>query len=54
VNGASYYYFVTTVTITGGELSAATAVGGFRPYDETDLQVVGVSRTPRFPRYAAE
>ncbi len=54
VNGASYYYFVTTVTTTGGELTAAAAVGGFRPYDETDLQVIGISRTPRFPRYAAE
>ncbi|HOQ57245.1 MAG TPA: PQQ-binding-like beta-propeller repeat protein [Verrucomicrobiota bacterium] len=54
VNGASYYYFVATVTLSGGEPGTVTAIGGFRPYDETDLQVVGISRTPRFPRYAAE
>lgn len=54
INGATYYYFVTTVTITGRQTTTAQSIGGFRPYDETDLQVVGISRTPRFPRYAAE
>lgn len=54
VNGQTYYYFVTSVTTTGRELTAATSIGGYRPYDETDLQVVGLSRTPRLPRYAPE
>ena len=54
INGTAYYYFVTVVTTGGRELTAAVSIGGYRPYDETDLQVVGISRTPRFPRYAAE
>lgn len=54
VNGTAYYYFITTFTTGGRQLTAATSIGGYQPYDETDLQVVGISRTPRFPRYAAE
>jgi len=51
VNGTAYYYAVTAVTLLGGEDQTLASVGSYTPYDETDLQVVTVSRTPRFPRY---
>ncbi len=51
VNGVSYWYGVTSVSTTGGEAQAVGAVGPRTPFDETDLQVASVSRTPRFPRY---
>ncbi len=54
VNGTAYYYYITTVTTGGRQLTAASSIGGYQPYDETDMQVVGIARTPRFPRYAAE
>jgi len=52
VNGNGYYYAVTTVATGGGEITDVTAVGPRTPWDETDLQVVSISRTPRYPRYA--
>lgn len=52
VNGTSYYYAVTTVANGGGEITDVEAVGPRTPRDETDLQVVSISRTPRYPRYA--
>lgn len=54
VNGQVYFYYVASVAANGSGMTNAHAIGGYRPFDETDLQVVGVSRTPRFPRYAAE
>jgi hypothetical protein len=51
LNGVPYYYAVTTISTTGGEASAVTPIGPRTPRDLTDLQVVSISRTPRFPRY---
>lgn len=51
-NGSSYYYAVTTATAGGGERKQVASMGPRTPRDETDLQVVSVARTPRFPRYA--
>lgn len=50
-NGTSYYYAITTVTTSGGEVKAIHAIGPRTPRDETDLQVVSISRTPYYPRY---
>jgi hypothetical protein len=50
-NGTSYYYAVTSVSTTAGESTTVASVGPRTPFDETDLQVACVSRTPRFPRY---
>lgn len=53
-NGVSYYYAVTTVADGGGENHEAPSVGPRTPRNETDLQVVSISRTPRYPRYSAQ
>ena len=53
-NGVRYYYAVTTVTVTGNEVKTISSIGPYTPRDETDLQVVCISRTPRYPRYAAQ
>ncbi len=53
-NGTSYFYAVTSVLGGGGETKAAPGIGPRTPYDETDLQVVCISRTPRYPRYDAQ
>ncbi|KAA0216289.1 MAG: hypothetical protein EDM82_04785 [Cyanobacteria bacterium CYA] len=50
-NGVSYFYAVTAVSTGGGEALEVSAIGPHTPFDELDLQVVCVSRTPRFPRY---
>lgn len=50
-NGVSYYYAVTAVNAEGGEATDVSSVGPRTPFNERDLQVVCVSRTPRFPRY---
>ncbi|HUU97043.1 MAG TPA: hypothetical protein VM487_14995 [Phycisphaerae bacterium] len=52
VNGVSYYYAVTAVLSDGWETSQVESVGPRTPWDETDLQMVSISRTPRYPRYA--
>ncbi len=51
-NGTSYYYVVTVVAVNGDEITEVTGVGPRTPRDETDMQVVSISRTPRYPRYA--
>jgi hypothetical protein len=53
-NGTAYFYAVTTVSSSGSEIKTQRSIGPFTPYDETDLQVQVLSRTPRFPRYAAQ
>ncbi|MGQ9455612.1 MAG: outer membrane protein assembly factor BamB family protein [Armatimonadota bacterium] len=53
-NGVRYYYAVTTVTQAGNEVKDVSSIGPYTPHDETDLQVVCISRTPRYPRYAAQ
>jgi hypothetical protein len=53
-NGASYYYAVTTVTASGGEVKTVNSIGPRMPRDETDLQVVSISRTPFYPRYCVD
>ena len=50
-NGTAYYYAVTSVTTGGGEFSDVKATGPRTPRDETDLQVVAITRTPQYPRY---
>ena len=50
-NSTSYYYAVTAVLGNGSETKQVEPVGPRTPRDETDLQVVNISRTPRFPRY---
>lgn len=52
-NGRDYHYAVTTVCSTGDEVKAVESVGPRTPYDETDLQVVSISRTPRYQRFCA-
>ncbi len=51
LNGTHYYYAVTSVAIGGGEGEDVQSIGPRTPRSETDLQVLSVSRTPRFPRY---
>ncbi|MBN2171270.1 MAG: PQQ-binding-like beta-propeller repeat protein [Candidatus Krumholzibacteriota bacterium] len=53
-NGTSYFYAVTTVCSGGTEQTAVEAIGPRTPRHEVDLQVVSISRTPRYPRYCAE
>jgi hypothetical protein len=50
-NETSYYYAVTAVLTNGQETTEVEAVGPRTPWDETDLQVVNIARTPRYPRY---
>ena len=50
-NGTRYYHAVTAVLAGGQETVEVEPVGPRTPRDETDLQVVSISRTPRFPRY---
>ncbi|MEN6309758.1 MAG: hypothetical protein ABFD91_18585, partial [Anaerohalosphaeraceae bacterium] len=50
-NGTPYYYAVTTVSISGGEVKTINSVGPRTPRDETDLQVVSIAQTPFYPRY---
>lgn len=51
-NGTPYWYAVTTVPLGAPERKNAPGIGPRTPHDETDLQVVTIERTPRFPRYA--
>ena len=50
-NGVHYWYAVTTVSLGGGEQKAVQSTGPRTPRDESDLQIMYISRTPRFPRY---
>ena len=50
-NGGAYYYFIATVSLAGIFSDVVAAIGPIVPVDETDLQVVCIARTPRFPRY---
>lgn len=50
-NGEWYYYAVTSVSTSGGEMSQVRCVGPVSPFSESDIQVVSVSRLPRYPRY---
>ena len=49
-NGVQYHYAVA-VRLQNGALSSEVESIARTPYDETDLQVVSIGRTPRFPRY---
>ena len=51
VNGTGYYFAVTTVSPGGLENDRVTGIGPRVPRDESDLQVVTISRLPRYPRY---
>lgn len=53
-NGTSYYYAVTTVSTSGGEVTAVESIGPRTPRDDTDLQVVSIARSPEFSRYSAQ
>lgn len=53
-NGVSYYFGVTTVSLGGGEQMAIQSTGPRTPRDETDLQIMCISRAPRYPRYLPE
>ncbi len=50
-NGTGYYYAVTSVSESGGEVKEVDSIGRRVPRDETDLQVVTIARSPEFPRY---
>ncbi len=52
VNGTSYHYAVTGVNAGGGEETQVQSVGPRTPRHETDLHVLYIERTPRYPRYA--
>lgn len=51
LNGVSYHYAVAARFDGGSETTDVRSVGPRTPRDESDLQVVTVSRTPRYPRY---
>lgn len=51
VNGVGYHYAVTAVFDNGSETRQVESIGPRTPRDETDLQVVSLARTPRYPRY---
>ncbi len=51
VNGTTYHYAVTAVSTGGGETTVINALAPRTPYDEDDLQIISMSRLPRFPRY---
>lgn len=51
VNGVSYHYAVTVVATGGAEETQVESVGPRTPRNETDLQVVYIERTPKYPRY---
>ena len=51
-NGISYYYAVTSVADSGREVAQIQSIGPRTPWDETDLQVVSISRNPLYPRFA--
>lgn len=51
LNGTSYHYAVTAVLMGGLEAETVESVGPRTPFDETDLQVTCVARTPRYPRF---
>ncbi|MBN2513602.1 MAG: PQQ-binding-like beta-propeller repeat protein [Sedimentisphaerales bacterium] len=53
-NGTSYYYAITAVTVFGEEVKTIQSLGPRIPRDETDLQVVSISRTPFYPRYCVD
>ncbi len=50
-NGVPYQYAVTAVARDGGEALDVASTGPRTPRGETDLQVVTIARTPRYPRY---
>lgn len=50
-NGLRYHYAVAARFDGGAETTEVESIGPRTPWLETDLQVVSVSRTPRFPRY---
>ncbi len=52
VNGTRYYYAVTAAGTAGTEIKTVSSIGPRTPRDETDLQVLSISRLPRFDRYA--
>ncbi|MCA9254728.1 MAG: hypothetical protein KDA33_03785 [Phycisphaerales bacterium] len=51
-NGVSYHYAVTAVTTLGAEDDQVTSIGPLTPRNETDMQVVYIERTQKYPRYA--
>lgn len=51
LNGTHYHYAITTVTTGGGEVKTINSIGPRTPRNETDLQVVSISRTPFYPRF---
>lgn len=53
-NGTSYYYAITAVTASGDEIKVLRSIGPRTPRDETDLQVVSITRTPFYPRYCVD
>ncbi|HZW09288.1 MAG TPA: GC-type dockerin domain-anchored protein [Phycisphaerales bacterium] len=50
-NGVRYHYAVAARFEGGAETTEVESVGPRTPWNETDLQVVSISRTPRFPRF---
>lgn len=50
-NGTSYHYAVTLRLPDGFETTEVKSVGPRTPRDETDLQVLSLSRSPLYPRY---
>lgn len=54
INGTSYFYAVTTVSTSGSEIKTIASVGPRTPRNETDLQVVSITRTPFYPRFCVD
>lgn len=52
-NDTPYFYAVTSVTGDMAEVKIIDAIGPRVPTDQTDIQVVSISRTPYYPRYNA-
>jgi hypothetical protein len=51
INGMHYHYAVTVVGVGGAEETDVDSLGPRTPHDETDLGVLYIERTPRYPRY---
>lgn len=51
VNGTPYHYALSVAFVDSTMTDPGAGVGPRTPRDETDLQVLSLARTPRYPRY---
>ncbi len=51
INETAYYYAISSISAALTGETNISSIGPRIPFDETDLQVVSISRTPFYPRY---